>query len=63
MSDFPFSQKYYNNSMSGKYTSNDYRSMSMNSEHSAGQAAIANHNSQVESNVKADNSSSDDSEE
>jgi len=49
--------------MSGKYTSNDYRSMSMNSEHSAGQAAIANHNSQVESNVKADNSSSDDSEE
>ncbi len=45
----------------GKHTPNDYRSMSKNSEHTSGQAAISNHTAQVSSNKKAEISSSDDS--
>lgn len=47
----------------GKYTPNEDRSMSLNSQHPSGQAAIANHNAQVSSVKKADISSSNDSKE
>jgi len=47
----------------GKYTPNEDRSMSMNQQNHSGQAAIANHNAQVESNIKAGIPSKDDSEE
>jgi len=47
----------------GRYTPNEDRSMSKNSEHLSGQAASANHNAQVSSNKETNSSSSDDSKE
>ena len=63
MSDFPFNYKIIDLVMKhGKYTPNDDRSMSKNSQHPSGQAAIANHNTQVSSDKKII-SSNDDSKE